>query len=210
MPRARFDLALRALLVAGVVVATTYASHALGPAVAGVLSGRVNPSGHLPVSLPRSAGAQPFTYLHPALGGDGDVTNLRSTPALPFGHGMSYTTFEHADLVVDPAVPTDGRIGASVRVTNTGSLTGDDVVQLYARDLVGSVTRPVAQLVGYLRVNLEPGESAIVSIAADGAAERFERAGIRAATRAGGARVSFHVYNTEADADAAVAALTGA
>ena len=102
-----------------------------GTAVAGVLSGRVNPSGHLPVSLPRSAGAQPFTYLHPPLGGNGDVTNLRSTPALPFGHGLSYTTFVHSDLEVDAQVPTDGHIGASVRVTNTGDRPGADVVQLY-------------------------------------------------------------------------------
>jgi beta-glucosidase len=134
-----------------------------GTAVAGVLSGRVNPSGHLPVSLPRSAGAQPYTYLHPALGGNGDVTNLRSTPALPFGHGLSYTTFVHSDLEVDAQVPTDGHIGASVRVTNTGGRPGADVVQLYAHDVVGSVTRPVAQLVGYRRVHLEAGESALVT-----------------------------------------------
>ncbi len=145
------------------VVQTFFPGEEGGPAVAGVLSGRVNPSGHLPVSLPRSAGAQPFSYLHPALGGDGDVTNLRSTPALPFGHGLSYTTFAHEHLAADERVPTDGRIGARVRVTNTGDLAGDDVVQLYARDLVGSVTRPVAQLVGYRRVSLEPGESVVVS-----------------------------------------------
>ncbi|MDQ0375868.1 beta-glucosidase [Cellulomonas humilata] len=134
-----------------------------GTAVAGVLSGRVNPSGHLPVSMPRSAGAQPFTYLHPQLGGNGDVTNLRSTPALPFGHGLSYTTFAHTDLEVDAQVPTDGHIGASVRVTNTGDRPGADVVQLYAHDVVGSVTRPVAQLVGYRRVHLEAGESAVLT-----------------------------------------------
>ncbi|WP_082571055.1 glycoside hydrolase family 3 N-terminal domain-containing protein [Cellulomonas sp. Root485] len=134
-----------------------------GTALAGVLSGRVNPSGHLPVSLPRSAGAQPFTYLHPKLGGNGDVTNLRSTPALPFGHGLSYTTFVHSDLEVDAQVPTDGHIGASVRVTNTGGRPGADVVQLYVHDVVGSVTRPVAQLVGYRRVHLEAGESALVT-----------------------------------------------
>ncbi|NUU18351.1 glycosyl hydrolase [Cellulomonas humilata] len=134
-----------------------------GTALAGVLSGRVNPSGHLPVSMPRSAGAQPFSYLHPPLGGNGDVTNLASTPALPFGHGLSYTTFVHSELAVHAQVPTDGRIDASVRVTNTGDRAGDDVVQLYARDLVGSVTRPVAQLVGYRRVRLEPGESAVVT-----------------------------------------------
>jgi beta-glucosidase len=136
-----------------------------GTAVAGVLSGRVNPSGHLPVSMPRSAGAQPFTYLHPPLGGNGDVTNLRSTPALPFGHGLSYTTFVHSDLEVDAQVPTDGHIGASVRVTNTGDRPGADVVQLYAHDVVGSVTRPVAQLVGYRRVHLEAGASAVVTFA---------------------------------------------
>ncbi|KRD41210.1 beta-glucosidase [Cellulomonas sp. Root930] len=134
-----------------------------GTAIAGVLSGRVNPSGHLPVSMPRSAGAQPFSYLHPPLGGNGDVTNLASTPALPFGHGLSYTTFVHSELAVGAQVPTDGHIGASVRVTNTGERAGDDVVQLYARDLVGSVTRPVAQLVGYRRVRLEPGESTVVT-----------------------------------------------
>lgn len=131
-------------------------------AIAGVVSGRVNPSGHLPVSLPRSAGAQPYSYLHPQLGGDGDVTNLRSRPALPFGHGLSYTTFAHEDLVVDAQVPTDGCITATVTVANTGNRAGDDVVQLYARDVLRSVTRPVAQLVGYARVHLEAGERATV------------------------------------------------
>ncbi|HWJ84535.1 MAG TPA: glycoside hydrolase family 3 C-terminal domain-containing protein, partial [Cellulomonas sp.] len=135
-----------------------------GPAIAGVLSGRVNPSGHLPVSLPRSAGAQPYSYLHPALGGDNDVTNLSSTPTLPFGHGLSYTTFVHDDLTVEPGATTDGPIRASVRVTNTGDRAGDDVVQLYGRDLVASVTRPVAQLLGYRRVHLEPGESVVVDL----------------------------------------------
>ena len=159
-----------------------------GTAVAGVLSGRVNPSGHLPVSMPRSAGAQPFTYLHPPLGGNGDVTNLRSTPALPFGHGLSYTTFVHSDLEVDAQVPTDGHIGASVRVTNTGDRPGADVVQLYAHDVVGSVTRPVAQLVGYRRVHLEAGESALVDLlGADGPA-RVLRPRPRARGRAGRGR----------------------
>ena len=127
-------------------------------AVAGVLSGRVNPSGHLPVSMPRSAGSQPYTYLHPPLGGDTDVTNLSSRPALPFGHGLSYTTFELSDLQVR-AASTAEPVEVAVRVTNTGERSGDDVVQVYARDLVASVTRPVAQLVGYARVSVEPGES---------------------------------------------------
>ncbi|WP_131104545.1 beta-glucosidase family protein [Ornithinimicrobium sufpigmenti] len=131
-------------------------------AVAGVLSGRVNPSGHLPVSLPRSAGSQPYTYLHPPLGGDSDVTNLSSRPALPFGHGLSYTTFELSDLGVR-AGTTAEPVQVRARLANTGDRVGADVVQVYARDLVASVTRPMAQLVGYARVVLEPGESRVVT-----------------------------------------------
>ena len=133
-------------------------------AIAGVLSGRVNPSGKLPVSLPASAGAQPYSYLHPTLGEGSEVTNLPATPVAPFGHGLSYTTFEHAGLTVPATVPTDGALHVTVRVTNTGTVAGDDVVQLYGRDLVASVTRPVAQLLGYRRVHLEPGQSVTVEL----------------------------------------------
>ena len=134
-----------------------------GSAMAGVLSGRVNPSGRLPVTLPRSAGAQPYTYLHPQLGGDGEVSNLLNSPAAVFGHGLSYTTFEYGALKVPSEVATDDAITASVTVTNTGERAGGHVVQLYARDPWASVTRPLAQLVGYARVELEPGESATVT-----------------------------------------------
>nr|WP_246117496.1 glycoside hydrolase family 3 N-terminal domain-containing protein [Cellulomonas composti] len=150
-----------ALSSCAAVVQSFFPGEEGGPALAGVLSGRVNPSGRLPVSMPRSAGAQPYTYLHPALGGDGDVTNLRTTPTLPFGHGLSYTSFEHDELVVT-AGRTDTPLVASVRVANTGALAGDEVVQLYVRDVVASVTRPVAQLVGYHRVHLAPGEAVTV------------------------------------------------
>ncbi|MFF0722372.1 beta-glucosidase [Verrucosispora sp. NA02020] len=133
-------------------------------AIVGVLSGRVNPSGRLPVSLPGSAGAQPFSYLHPTLGEGSEVTNLPATPVASFGHGLSYTTFEYADLTVPATVPTDGALPVTVRLTNTGAVAGDEVVQLYGRDLVGSVTRPVAQLLGYRRVHLEPGQSVTVEL----------------------------------------------
>ncbi|GIJ76913.1 beta-glucosidase [Micromonospora phaseoli] len=133
-------------------------------AIAGVLSGRVNPSGRLPVSLPSSAGAQPYSYLHPTLGEGSEVTNLSATPAAPFGHGLSFTTFEYADLAVPATVPTDGALPVTVRVTNTGAVAGEDVVQLYGRDLVASVTRPVAQLLGYRRLHLEPGQSVTVTL----------------------------------------------
>jgi beta-glucosidase len=131
-------------------------------AIAGVLSGRVNPSGHLPVSMPRSAGAQPYSYLHPMLGGNSDVTNLSSTPALPFGHGLSYTTFDYSGFEADGDVPTDGAVTASVTVSNSGDRPGATVVQLYGRVRRAPVTRPVAQLLGYVRVDLAPGQSARV------------------------------------------------
>ena len=134
-------------------------------AIAGVLAGRVNPSGRLPVSLPRAAGALPYSYLHPLLGEGDEVSNLPTTPPAEFGHGLSYTTFAYDALEVPPTTPTDGELRATVRVTNTGERAGDEVVQLYVHDVVGSVTRPVAQLVGYRRLHLEAGESATVELA---------------------------------------------
>ena len=133
-------------------------------AVTGVLSGRVNPSGRLPVSMPRSVGAQPYSYLHPRLGGANSVSNLDPAPVRPFGYGLSYTSFEHSGLRLSEAeVPAGGSFTATVRVTNTGERAGADVVQLYGRDVVASVTRPVVQLLGYARVELAPGQSADVS-----------------------------------------------
>lgn len=128
-------------------------------AIASVLSGRVNPSGCLPVSLPRQSGAQPFTYLHPRLGGDTDVTNVSSAPALPFGFGLSYTSFEYEGLDVAAGSTADAvRVG--VRVRNSGSRAGDHVVQVFAHQRVGRVTRPVATCVGFARVSLGAGEAA--------------------------------------------------
>jgi beta-glucosidase-like glycosyl hydrolase len=153
----------------GAVVQAFFPGEEGAPAIAGVLSGSVVPSGRLPVSLPRSAGAQPFSYLHPPLGGPSEVTSADSTPVLPFGHGLSYTTFARSGLVVEGAagpqaeVPAGGAFTASVTVRNTGGRAGTDVVQLYAHDVVASVTRPVAQLLGYARVALEPGQEARVS-----------------------------------------------
>ncbi|SDQ32347.1 beta-glucosidase [Curtobacterium sp. UNCCL20] len=130
-----------------------------GLAIAELLTGAASPSGRLPVSLPRSAGAQPYTYLHPRLGGPSDVTAADSTPVRPFGFGLGYTSFAYTELVVDESVTTDGSFGATVTVTNTGERQGEDVVQLYGHDVQGSVTRPLVQLLGYARVGLGPGES---------------------------------------------------
>ncbi|MCR2815447.1 beta-xylosidase/alpha-l-arabinosidase [Microbacterium jiangjiandongii] len=132
-------------------------------ALAGIVSGRVAPSGRLPISLPRGGGAQPYSYLHPILGGPNDITSADSTPLRPFGFGLTYTTFAHEGLSVDAEVPTDGDIVATVRVRNTGDRAGVDVVQLYGRDMYASVTRPVAQLLAYRRVALQAGEEALVT-----------------------------------------------
>lgn len=135
-----------------------------GPAVAGVLSGRVNPSGRLPVSLPRGAGSQPFGYLHPALGGPSPVSNLDPTPALPFGHGLSYTRFSHGSPTVErPEVDTSASIQVRVEVRNTGDRDGADIVQLYGAAAVGSVTPMVSRLLGYERVPLAAGQRATVT-----------------------------------------------
>ncbi|MFJ6741554.1 glycoside hydrolase family 3 N-terminal domain-containing protein [Streptomyces sp. NPDC091279] len=134
-----------------------------GPAVAGVLSGRVNPSGRLPVSVPRLPGGQPWTYLQPPLGLAGEVSNLDPTPLFPFGHGTSYTTFCWNDVEgTDPEIGTDGSYEVALTVRNTGERAGAEVVQLYLHDPVASVTRPDVRLIGYRRLALGPGEAARV------------------------------------------------
>ncbi len=131
-----------------------------GPAVVGVLSGRVNPSGRLPVSVPRVPGGQPWTYLQPPLGLAGEVSNLDPTPLYAFGHGGSYTSFTWEDFTggEGPAeVGTDGSYDVSLTVRNAGDREGAEVVQLYLHDPVASVTRPDVRLIGYQRVELAPG-----------------------------------------------------
>ncbi|WP_036318544.1 beta-glucosidase family protein [Microbacterium indicum] len=128
-------------------------------AIARLLSGSAAFSGRLPVSLPRSAGAQPYRYLHPTLGGPSSVTSTDPTPARPFGFGLSLAEFAYADLELTAEAPTGGSFAAAVTVTNTSGVAGTEVVQLYARDTVASVARPVAQLLGYARVPLAAGES---------------------------------------------------
>ncbi|PZG08495.1 glycoside hydrolase family 3 N-terminal domain-containing protein [Nonomuraea aridisoli] len=136
-----------------------------GAAIAGVLSGRVQPAGRLPVQIPRTPGGQPGTYLQPPLGTDSHgISNLDPTPLFPFGYGSSYTSFEVGDLELsETEVPTDGEFTASVTVRNTGGRAGEEVVQLYLHDVLAQVTRPVRQLTGFARVRLEPGESRRVS-----------------------------------------------
>jgi len=136
-----------------------------GLAIAEVITGLVNPSGRLPVSMPRSAGAQPYSYLHPILGGPSEVTATDSTPLRPFGFGLSYAAFDYSDLEVDASVEAGAGFAAAVTVTNIGSVRGVDTVQLYGHDVLGSVARPVTQLLGYTRVELDAGESVRLTFA---------------------------------------------
>ena len=129
-----------------------------------VSAGRLCPSGRLPVQIPRHPGGQPGTYLQPPLGAANTGTSsLDPTPLFAFGYGSSYTSFEVSDLRVSHSeVPTDGEFSVAVGVRNTGDRAGDEVVQLYLRDVLAQVTRPVLQLTGFARVHLEPGEAADV------------------------------------------------
>ncbi|WP_345138666.1 glycoside hydrolase family 3 N-terminal domain-containing protein [Dactylosporangium darangshiense] len=131
-----------------------------GTAIARVLSGAVNPSGRLPVSVPRTPYGQPWTYLSQILARASEVSSLDPTPVYPFGAGLGYTTFAWSDLWVErPEVPTDGSAGVALTVTNTGDRPGVEVVQVYLHDPAASVTRPVVRLIGYARVAAEPGRS---------------------------------------------------
>ena len=130
-----------------------------------VVMGVAEPAGRLPVSLPRAAGAQPFTYLHPILGGPSDVTASDPTPVRPFGFGLSYTEFTYTDLEVPARAGTGDVFEVAVTVSNTGPRAGSDVVQLYGRDVLASVARPVKQLIAYKRIALAAGESKRVKFA---------------------------------------------
>jgi beta-xylosidase len=148
----------------GAVVQAFFPGEEGGPAVAGALSGRLNPSGRLPVSVPHVPGGQPWTYLQPPLGLADEVSSLDPTPLYAFGHGRSYTTFAwEAAEPVDRAIDTDGSYDLTVTVTNTGDRAGAEVVQLYLHDPVASVTRPDVRLIGYRRLELGAGEATRVT-----------------------------------------------
>ncbi|MEU0042629.1 glycoside hydrolase family 3 N-terminal domain-containing protein [Streptomyces werraensis] len=155
----------RAVSEAAAIVQSFFPGVAGTRAIAGVLSGRTAPSGRLPVSVPRTPGSQPTTYLGARLAQASEVSNLDPTPAFGFGHGLTYTTFAWSDLTVDAEeAPTDGEFTASLTVRNAGERAGTEVVQLYLHDPVASVVQPVQRLVGYARLNLEPGEERRVRV----------------------------------------------
>lgn len=149
----------------------------MGPAVADVLFGNVSPSGKLPVSFPRAVGQVPIYYNHKNTGRPPSPTNpytskyldLPWTPLYPFGHGLSYTTFAYRNLRLSASTmrPSD-TLTVRVDVTNAGARAGDEVVQLYLRDEVASVTRPVKELRDFQRISLRPGETRTLAFTLDG------------------------------------------
>ena len=128
-------------------------------AVAGVLSGRINPSGRLPVSVPASVATMPFSYLHPRLGDANGVSSIDPTPQFDFGFGLSYTAFDYDSVTVSPSASTTGWIDVAATVRNSGSRDGAEVVQVYGHDVAACVTRPVRQLLAYARVPIPAGET---------------------------------------------------
>ncbi|SDG98729.1 beta-glucosidase BglX [Winogradskyella thalassocola] len=144
-----------------------------GNAVAQVLYGDYNPSGKLPMTFPRNVGQVPIYYNHKNTGRPIDkddnvfwshYSDVEKTPLYPFGHGLSYTSFSYSDLELNGnTFALEDDVKVSVNVTNTGKLDGKEVVQLYIRDLVGSVTRPVKELKGFELVEIKAGETKTIS-----------------------------------------------
>jgi beta-glucosidase len=147
-----------------------------GLAISDVLFGAVNPSGKLTATFPRSVGQIPIFYNHkntgrPLMNTEGRFEKFRSNyidernePLYPFGYGLSYTNFDYSDLKLSTtSIGMDGSIDVSVEVTNSGDYDGKEVVQLYIRDLVGSITRPVKELKGFQKVEIKKGETKIVT-----------------------------------------------
>jgi beta-glucosidase len=145
------------------IVETWYAGQESGTAIADVLFGDVNPGGKLPVTFPRHTGQLPVYYNRRPTSFRSHL-DLTREPLWPFGHGLSYTTFALTNIKVTPTtIGPAGRATVTVEVRNTGPRAGDEVVQLYIRDVVSSVTRPTKELRGFERVTLAPGETKMVT-----------------------------------------------
>jgi beta-glucosidase len=141
------------------IVDVWYPGEEGGNAVADVLFGDYNPAGRLPVTFPVSEGQLPWVYNHKPTGRNDDYSDLTGQPLFPFGFGLSYTSFEYTDLSFDKqAFGKSDSTQNRFKIKNTGTMDGDEVVQLYIRDLLSSVARPVKELKGFQRVHLKAGE----------------------------------------------------
>jgi len=154
-----------------------FAGSEAGYAITDALFGDVNPSGKLTTTWPQNVGQVPLFYNHKNTGrplGEGkwfekfktNYLDVSNDPVYPFGYGLSYTQFNYGELQLSKTnLKGNETLKASVTITNTGQLAGKEVVQLYIRDVVGSVTRPVKELRGFQKIELQPGESRLVTFA---------------------------------------------
>ncbi len=142
-----------------------YLGQETGRTVADVIFGDVNPGGKLPVTFPKNVGQLPVYYNYKPMARQGYIRN-EAKPLYPFGHGLSYSHFEYDQLEISHTeILPDENLYITFKLTNTGEYTGDEVVQLYIRDKVSSVTRPVKELKDFKRITLEPGETRQVNLA---------------------------------------------
>jgi beta-glucosidase len=142
------------------VIDAWYPGEQGGHGVADVIFGAYNPAGRLPVTFAMSEGQLPLSYNHKPTGRGDDYLDLTGMPLFPFGFGLSYSTFEYSGLEISAAtISPTGRVTVACTVKNTGTRAGDEVVQLYIRDVLGSVARPVMELKGFERIRLDPGQS---------------------------------------------------
>jgi beta-glucosidase len=140
------------------IVQAFYLGQSTGTALAQVLLGEINPGGKMPITTPRNVGQSPWYYNHPTLTGPINYYGSKSGPLYPFGHGLSYTSFRYSDLKVTGSISDTSSAEVRLSVENTGKRDGDEVVQLYTRQDLTSVTRPVMELKGFERIHLKPGE----------------------------------------------------
>ncbi|MFT3980938.1 MAG: glycoside hydrolase family 3 N-terminal domain-containing protein [Ferruginibacter sp.] len=142
------------------IAAIWYPGEEGGNAIAGILFGDDNPAGRLPITYPVHEGQLPLVYNHKPTGRGDDYINLSGQPLFPFGYGLSYTSFEYSGFVFDKAtIRSNENTVVRFRIKNTGNKDGDEVPQLYIRDVLSSVARPVMELKGFQRIHLKAGET---------------------------------------------------
>lgn len=181
------------------ILETWFPGTMAGEAIAQVLFGKYNPSGKLPVTFPRTVGQVPIYYNHKNTGRPGDLKNhytskyldLPLTPLYPFGYGLSYTKFDYKDLSLSKnEITKNDELKIKVSIANSGNYDGEEVVQLYIQDLVGSVTRPVKELKKFQKIFLKRGEEKTVEFTISEEDLRFTTADMKFQSEPG----SFKIY----------------
>lgn len=172
------------------VIMAWYPGEQGGRALGDVLLGVHGPAGRLPITFPIAEGQLPLVYNHKPSGRGDDYVDLSGRPLFPFGFGLGYTAFEYSDLVVEPAAIAAGDAATvHFRVRNSGDRAADEVAQLYVRDLLASVARPVMELKGFARLHLRPGEERAVALPLNAADLEMLDAGMRRVVEPGAFRI---------------------